>query len=218
MTSTIAGSSRVHRTHKLLTTPDSLSSVHQAVTGKRNLTSLGYSKTSGASCNAGPTHRTRPTHRKRFHSEGANSFPENEVLAVKFWYLNDQGKVEGDKDVSELWKSTAMYGDNENDERRAGFEKLLFAAVDEAVRVHPEKPAEWGVPQPLTHDELPQVMPFKIEYLPRGIRDLVHDVAYRMSVPTDLPAIVGVVALAGVVNRRAHVYPRQHDKTSEGSP
>ena len=106
-----------------------------------------------------------------------------------------------------------MYGDNENDERRAEFEKLLFAAVDEAVRVHPEKPAEWGVPQPLTHDELPEVMPFKIEYLPRGIRDLVHDVAYRMSVPTDFPAIVGVVALAGVVNRRAHVYPRQHDKT-----
>ncbi len=44
-----------------------------------------------------PTERDPHTGRD-FVQKVANSFPKNGVLAVKFWYLDDQGKVQSDKE------------------------------------------------------------------------------------------------------------------------
>jgi putative DNA primase/helicase len=47
--------------------------------------------------------------------------------------------------------------------------------------------------------------------LPEVYRALVEDAAHRMQVPLDYPAAAGIVTLAGAVNRRCLMYPKQHD-------
>src|SRR5258706_13355108 len=61
---------------------------------------------------------------------------------------------------------------------------------------------EWPQPQPI-QSELPPVQPFSEDWLPVSFRPLVRDVAERMQCPMDYPAVVTVLCLAGVVNRRA---------------
>lgn len=69
---------------------------------------------------------------------------------------------------------------------------------------------EWQPPLPL-ENELPQVEPITEDLLPRSFRPLVHDVAERMQTPADYPAVVAVLCLAGVVNRRAVIQPKAND-------
>jgi len=69
---------------------------------------------------------------------------------------------------------------------------------------------EWPLPQPL-QSELPPVEAFNEDLLPDSFRPLVADVAERMQVPMDYPAVVVVLCLAGVVNRRAMIQPKERD-------
>jgi len=69
---------------------------------------------------------------------------------------------------------------------------------------------EWPEPLPL-QSELPPVETFSDELLPVSCRSLVGDVSERMQVPIDYPAVVVVLALAGVVNRRATIQPKAND-------
>ncbi|MGO9257925.1 MAG: DUF3987 domain-containing protein [Bryobacteraceae bacterium] len=59
--------------------------------------------------------------------------------------------------------------------------------------------------------ELPPVQAFSEDLLPDSFRPLVADVAERMQVPLDYPAVVAALCLAGVVNRRAVIQPKAHD-------
>ena len=69
---------------------------------------------------------------------------------------------------------------------------------------------EW--PQPETLGEvLPRVLPFNERLLPAALRPLVVDVAERMQVPIDFPAAAAMLCLAGAVNRRALVQPKDAD-------
>src|SRR5262249_38789040 len=68
----------------------------------------------------------------------------------------------------------------------------------------------WPEPLPL-ESELPPVEPFADDLLPVALRPLVRDVAERMQTPADYPAVVAVLCLAGVVNRRAVIQPKAHD-------
>ncbi|MCE5308532.1 MAG: DUF3987 domain-containing protein [Acidobacteriales bacterium] len=61
---------------------------------------------------------------------------------------------------------------------------------------------EWPKPEPI-QSELPPVDGFSEDLLPDSLRPLVADVADRMQVPMDYPAVVTVLCLAGAVNRRA---------------
>jgi putative DNA primase/helicase len=70
--------------------------------------------------------------------------------------------------------------------------------------------AEWPHPQPLDAELLP-VEPFSLESLPISFRPLIEDVSERMQTPPDFAAAAAVVALAGVVNRRAAVKPKRED-------
>ncbi len=54
---------------------------------------------------------------------------------------------------------------------------------------------------------------FDPSFLPQVLRPLVADVAERMQVPPDFSAAAAVIALAGVVNRRAFIRPKAEDRS-----
>ena len=69
---------------------------------------------------------------------------------------------------------------------------------------------DWTKPEPI-QSELPPVERLSENLLPASFRSLVRDVAERMQVPIDYPAVVMVLCLAGVVNRRAVIQPKAND-------
>jgi putative DNA primase/helicase len=69
---------------------------------------------------------------------------------------------------------------------------------------------DWPEPEPLG-GELPAVQAFGSALLPESLRPLVEDTAERMQVPLDYPAVVTVLSLAGVTNRRATIQPKATD-------
>jgi putative DNA primase/helicase len=69
---------------------------------------------------------------------------------------------------------------------------------------------DWPKPEPI-QSELPPVEAFSEDLLPDSFRPLVADVADRMQVPMDYPAVVMVLCLAGAVNRRAVIQPKAND-------
>ncbi len=71
-------------------------------------------------------------------------------------------------------------------------------------------PGEW--PDPLAiQAKLPPVEAFHTDLLPVSLRPMVKDIAERMQVPIDLPAIAMVLCLAGAVSRRAVIQPKALD-------
>jgi putative DNA primase/helicase len=71
---------------------------------------------------------------------------------------------------------------------------------------------DWPEPSPLGC-ELPPVQPFSVSLLPEVLRDPAEDIADRMQVPVDYPAVCSVVVLAGAVNRRARIQPKRQDSS-----
>jgi putative DNA primase/helicase len=69
---------------------------------------------------------------------------------------------------------------------------------------------DWAEPESLG-GALLTVDPFKAEMLPDSLRGYVCDVADRLGVPLDYPAVCLVTALAGVVGRRARITPKKND-------
>jgi hypothetical protein len=80
-----------------------------------------------------------------------------------------------------------------------------------AVSTIPAENQSWGEPQPFDNSLLP-VQPFKLEFLPSSLQPWAKDVSERMSVPLDFAGICILCVLAGCVNRRAFVFPKQQDK------
>jgi hypothetical protein len=79
------------------------------------------------------------------------------------------------------------------------------------VEVSPSPiPSGWPEPEPL-EDALPDVAQFDLELMPESFRPLVKDVAERMQVPMDFPAVAAIATLAGVTNRRALIQPKRND-------
>jgi hypothetical protein len=70
---------------------------------------------------------------------------------------------------------------------------------------------EWPALTPLD-DLLSPVPPFDLDFLPLSIQPWGRDVSERMGVPLDFSGICALVTLAGVVGRRAFVYPKAFDK------
>src|ERR1035441_10996212 len=56
-------------------------------------------------------------------------------------------------------------------------------------------------------------MQFDLELMPDSFRPLVRDVAERMQVPMNFPAVAAIATLAGVTNRRAVIQPKRNDHT-----
>ncbi len=86
----------------------------------------------------------------------------------------------------------------------------LLESGDAAAFAPPPSEDDWPEPQAL-QEELPPVQAFSEDLLPAAFRLLVIDVAERMQVPIDYPAVVTVLCLAGAVNRRAVIQPKAND-------
>jgi hypothetical protein len=69
---------------------------------------------------------------------------------------------------------------------------------------------KWPKPEPI-QCEIPSVQACCKDLLPDSFRALVADVAERMQIPRDYPAVVIVLSLAGAVNRRAVILRKAHD-------
>ncbi len=68
----------------------------------------------------------------------------------------------------------------------------------------------WPEPEPLG-SELPPVPVFDPELLPDALRDWCADIAERMQVPLDFPAISAVATMGATVMRRAEIQPKAND-------
>lgn len=90
-------------------------------------------------------------------------------------------------------------------------EMVTFNGVPAGSASSQETPVEWREPGTID-SSLSPVLPFKLEYLPSSLRPWAQDVSERMSVPLDFTGVCALVTLAGVVCRRAFVYPRALDK------
>jgi Protein of unknown function (DUF3987) len=73
---------------------------------------------------------------------------------------------------------------------------------------------KWETPRALP-DKLSEVLPFKYEYLPNGVRAWVQDIAERMQCPPDFIGITVMVALASVLGRKIAIHPKEKDNWSE---
>jgi len=80
------------------------------------------------------------------------------------------------------------------------------------VETYDPRTETWPKPEPLGDDLLP-VPAFDLAMLPEAFRDHVADVANRMQVLIDLPAVCAVATLAGAVNRRALIQPKRADRS-----
>lgn len=89
-------------------------------------------------------------------------------------------------------------------------EQWRLAGPDKFHSGHAEQRNEWPRPEPI-QSELPPVEAFSDDLLPDSFRALVADLAERMQVPTDYPAVALVLCLGGVVNRRALIQPKAND-------
>lgn len=89
-------------------------------------------------------------------------------------------------------------------------ETYMPASEAQRSRVNGDSVEAWPKPEPLGNDLLP-VPTFDTEMLPQVFGVHVADIAERMQVPLDLPAVCAVAALAGVVNRRAMIQPKRAD-------
>jgi len=85
------------------------------------------------------------------------------------------------------------------------------AASPGTVSASNEQMFQWGEVQPLD-SVLAPVLPLCLDYLPISIRPYCKDIAERMSVPLDFAAIAALQVLAGVIGRRAFVFPKAYDK------
>lgn len=93
------------------------------------------------------------------------------------------------------------------------WEKLIADAEPiETGETVQEDGQDWPEPKELG-EELPPVPAFDADLLPASLRPMVEDVAERMQVPLDFPAIVAVAMLAGLCERRALIQPKTNDSS-----
>lgn len=98
----------------------------------------------------------------------------------------------------------------EDEVRRIAHSIMRYPAAEEWRAAPSADVNEWPEPLPI-QSELPLVEPFREDLLPASFRPLVRDISERMQVPPDYPAVITVLGLAGSVNRRATIQPKEND-------
>lgn len=69
---------------------------------------------------------------------------------------------------------------------------------------------DWPLPQPLPED-LPPVPELEPSMLPDALRPYIEDIAERMQISLDIPAIGLITALSAAIGRRIQIKPKQYD-------
>jgi hypothetical protein len=101
--------------------------------------------------------------------------------------------------------SPAEISDNGNTETNSAGSA---ASTPEEVSIRNHE--EWPDPIPIGGG-LPPVEKFEFDLVPISFRPMIEDISERMQIPPDFAAAAAVVALAGCVNRRAVILPKQED-------
>jgi hypothetical protein len=70
--------------------------------------------------------------------------------------------------------------------------------------------AGWGPPEPLGDHLLP-VEAFNVDLLPADLQAWVCDIAHRMSVPIDIPAIAAMCAVSVIASNARTIHPKRRD-------
>lgn len=68
----------------------------------------------------------------------------------------------------------------------------------------------WPEAHPIA-DDLPPVPSFDLALLPDSLRRWIADIAERMQISPDIPAIGAVTALSAAIGRRVQIMPKEHD-------
>src|ERR1019366_4660808 len=80
--------------------------------------------------------------------------------------------------------------------------RMQWGLVNQGPASKPQGAARhWRKPEPIR--DMPPVKTFREDLLPDSLRPWVRDIAERMQVPMDFPAVAAVISLAGAVNRRS---------------
>jgi hypothetical protein len=150
-----------------------------------------------------------------------NGYSEDEAAAVMFQYAAAV-KSTNTKGMREVYSAAEVRATLRSVYNRPAREPwgqkgqtVADAEADSSQQARTED--DWPQPEPLG-EVLPPVLPFDEWLLPTALRPLVVDVAERMQVPLDFPAAALMLCLAGAVNRRALVQPKDADPSGPSFP
>jgi putative DNA primase/helicase len=111
----------------------------------------------------------------------------------------------GDYPMAAKALAAAGYGDqSKRQAKQAGDEK---AGTDGAKEKTDDS---WGQPQPIPDGLLP-VPQLPVALIPAAFRGWIHDIATRLQVPLDFPAVPAIVAAASVIGNQVRIRPKAHD-------
>jgi putative DNA primase/helicase len=79
-----------------------------------------------------------------------------------------------------------------------------------APKESPEKTDQWGAAQPIPDGLLP-VPAMPVALIPAACRGWLHDIATRLQVPLDFPAVAAIVAAASAIGNQIRIRPKAHD-------
>ena len=135
---------------------------------------------------------------------------------------SDLGRSGGDADTVYYQPYTEGYAEgwihclhtHGNDQNRY-WAKIGYSSLAEAGRAILAKYQSpdgegWPAPQPIP-DDLPPVPPFNLELLPDAFRPWITDIAERMQISPDIPAVGAVTALSAAIGRRVQIRPKAND-------
>ncbi len=105
--------------------------------------------------------------------------------------LFDESRLDGDTDFNDMAR---LFGSQ---------------AVKDIFTLQPLK-TSWPDPEALPND-LPPVMPFRLDLLLGSLRSWIADIANRMQCPIDFPAVGAIVAISSLIGARAVIQPKSKD-------
>ena len=135
---------------------------------------------------------------------------------------SDLGRSGGDADTVYYQPNTEGYAEgwihclhtHGNDQgsywAKIGYSPLAVAGQAILAKYQSPDGEGWPTPQPIP-DDLPPVSPFNLELLPDAFRPWITDIAERMQISPDIPAVGAVTALSSAIGRRVQIRPKAND-------
>jgi putative DNA primase/helicase len=129
---------------------------------------------------------------------------------------SDLGRPPGDGDTTYFQPNTNGYEEGwihclhtHTNDQAVYWDKLGYNPAGEAMRKLLAGDG-WPEPQPIP-DDLPPVPTFDLGLLPKSLRLWIADIAERMQISPDIPAIGAVTALSAAIGRRVQIMPKAQD-------
>ena len=135
---------------------------------------------------------------------------------------SDLGRSGGDADTVYYQPNTEGYAEgwihclhtHGNDQgsywAKIGYSPLAVAGQAILAKYQSPDGGGWPVPQPIP-DDLPPVPLFDLALLPDAFRPWITDIAERMQISPDIPAVGAVTALSSAIGRRVQIRPKAND-------